>query len=341
MLARAPDVPEVLELALVELAEQLVEQHLREPDDRVERGAQLVRHAGEELRLVAADHLQLGRPLLEVAEQPRVEDGERGLAGERLQQLAGLLRELARRATAAPRGRRRSGPRGASAPPPSTASRCRTAPVDGRPGPGRARSAICSGRPSSAARPTNVSCSEISTLRSRSSVSSLVPYAVRTKKCCSASSNSINEPPSVPDIWTACMTIVDSTVPRSRLELTASPSLPSASSWSTLWASSALRASSARTRSRLRTAIAAAAANAVSSVMARSSNGSTSVRHTNSTPMTSSSSIIGAPMVERKPSIRWASCRPKSGSASTSLIWSARRSRPRRPWSDWPSRRYG
>ena len=62
VLARAPDVPEVLELTLVELAEHLVEQHLGEPDDRVERGAQLVRHAGEELRLVAADHLQLGRP---------------------------------------------------------------------------------------------------------------------------------------------------------------------------------------------------------------------------------------------------------------------------------------
>ena len=74
----------------------------------------------------------------------------------------------------------------------------------------------------------------MSAVRNRSSVSSLVPYAVRTKKCCSVSSNSINEPPSVPDIWTAFITIVDSTVPRSRLELTASPSLPSASNWSTL-----------------------------------------------------------------------------------------------------------
>ena len=61
MLARAPDVPEVLLLTVVDLTEHAVEQHLREADDRVERGAQLVRHAGEELRLVTADDLQLGR----------------------------------------------------------------------------------------------------------------------------------------------------------------------------------------------------------------------------------------------------------------------------------------
>ena len=59
VLAGAQDVAEVLLLALVDLAEHAVEQHLREPDHGVERGAQLVRHAGEELGLVAADHLQL------------------------------------------------------------------------------------------------------------------------------------------------------------------------------------------------------------------------------------------------------------------------------------------
>ena len=77
VLARAPDVAEVLLLAIVDLAEHAVEQHLREPDHRVERCAQLVRHAGEELRLVAADHLQLGGLALELAEQPSVEDRQR------------------------------------------------------------------------------------------------------------------------------------------------------------------------------------------------------------------------------------------------------------------------
>ena len=60
VLAGAPDVAEVLLLTLVELAEHPVQQHLGEADDGVERGAQLVRHAGQELRLVPARDLQLG-----------------------------------------------------------------------------------------------------------------------------------------------------------------------------------------------------------------------------------------------------------------------------------------
>ena len=47
-------------LALVELAEHPVQQHLGEADHRVERGAQLVGHAGQELRLVPAGDLELG-----------------------------------------------------------------------------------------------------------------------------------------------------------------------------------------------------------------------------------------------------------------------------------------
>ena len=58
--AGVPDVVDILVLALVELAEHPVEEDLREADDRVQRGAQLVGHAGQELRLVVAGHLQLG-----------------------------------------------------------------------------------------------------------------------------------------------------------------------------------------------------------------------------------------------------------------------------------------
>ena len=83
-LPRAPDVVEVLLLTLVEIAEHALEQHLGEADDRIQRRAQLVGHAGEELRLVPAGHLQLGALLLELPEEPGVDDGERGLAGERL-----------------------------------------------------------------------------------------------------------------------------------------------------------------------------------------------------------------------------------------------------------------
>ena len=54
MAPRVADVADVLLLALVELAEHAVQQHVGEADHRVERRAQLVRHAGEELRLVPA-----------------------------------------------------------------------------------------------------------------------------------------------------------------------------------------------------------------------------------------------------------------------------------------------
>jgi hypothetical protein len=57
----------------------------------------------------------------------------------------------------------------------------------------------------------------------------------------SGSSYSMIEPPSVPDSSTACIAIVDSTSSTSRLELTASPTSRSASSSSTLRASSAPR----------------------------------------------------------------------------------------------------
>ena len=129
----------------------------------------------------------------------------------------------------------------------------------------------------------------------------MVPYAARTWNSCCPSSNSMIEPPSVPDSCTACMTMVESTSSRSRLEFTASPTAPSASSWSTLRTSSALRISRSRTRSTVRMAIAACAANVVSRSTARSSNGSTSVRHSDRTPSTSSSKSIGAPTIVRNP----------------------------------------
>ena len=54
--------------------------------------------------------------------------------------------------------------------------------------------------------------------------------------------------------------------------------------------------------------------------IARSSNGSTSVRTSESAPTTSSSRSIGAAITVRNFSICWTSCRPYSGSLSTSEI---------------------
>ena len=57
--AGVEDVAEVLLLPVVDVTEHALQQHLGEPDHGVERRAQLVRHAGEELGLVPAGHLQL------------------------------------------------------------------------------------------------------------------------------------------------------------------------------------------------------------------------------------------------------------------------------------------
>ena len=53
------DVLQVVVLLFVELAEDPLEQHFGKADDRVQRRAQLVRHVGEELRLVLVGDLEL------------------------------------------------------------------------------------------------------------------------------------------------------------------------------------------------------------------------------------------------------------------------------------------
>ena len=59
-------VVDVCELALVQLAEHLLAQHLAEADDRVQRRAQLVRHVRQELRLVLARELELALHALQL-----------------------------------------------------------------------------------------------------------------------------------------------------------------------------------------------------------------------------------------------------------------------------------
>ncbi len=91
--ARLVDVLQVVGLLLVDLAEHALGEHFREADDRVERRAQLVRHVGEELRLVLVRHLELRALLLDLAEQPRVLDRDHRLVGEGLQERDLLLRK--------------------------------------------------------------------------------------------------------------------------------------------------------------------------------------------------------------------------------------------------------
>ena len=69
MVGGGEDVVQVLVLLLVDGAEQLLLEHLREADDRVEGRAQLVRHVGQEVGLVLGHDLERLRALGHLALQ--------------------------------------------------------------------------------------------------------------------------------------------------------------------------------------------------------------------------------------------------------------------------------
>ena len=98
---------QVVVLLLVDVAEQALEQHFGKADDGVERRAQLVRHVGEELRLVLVRDLELPALVLDLAEQARVLDRDDGLVRERLRAARCPSRRTGRRSRAR-RGSRRS-----------------------------------------------------------------------------------------------------------------------------------------------------------------------------------------------------------------------------------------
>src|SRR5687767_7025350 len=89
MLAGGQNVLEVFGLLLRHAAEHALQEDVREPDDGVERRAELVRHAGEELGFVLARHLELPALDLELSEESGVLDGKGGLRGESPQELDG------------------------------------------------------------------------------------------------------------------------------------------------------------------------------------------------------------------------------------------------------------
>src|SRR5262249_5388360 len=68
-------------------ARRVSHHHLRQADDGVERGAQLVAHAGEELRFALARLLELAALVLDFVEKAYVFDGNHRLVGEGLDQL--------------------------------------------------------------------------------------------------------------------------------------------------------------------------------------------------------------------------------------------------------------
>ena len=73
---------ERLDLILAFEVAGVLQQHLGDADDGIERSAQLMAHVGEELRLVLARDLELTALLLDFLEQAHVLDGDRSLVGE-------------------------------------------------------------------------------------------------------------------------------------------------------------------------------------------------------------------------------------------------------------------
>ena len=76
---------------------RIAHHHLGQPDDGIERGTQLVAHAGDELRLMLARHFELAALLLYFREQIGVLDGQHRLRREGLQQIEGVLGKRAGR----------------------------------------------------------------------------------------------------------------------------------------------------------------------------------------------------------------------------------------------------
>src|SRR6266498_109018 len=78
-------------------ARRVGDHHLRQPDDGIERRAQLVTHAGKKLGFTLARLGQLAALILDFIEQPHVLDGDHRLVGEGRNKLDVFGREWSRR----------------------------------------------------------------------------------------------------------------------------------------------------------------------------------------------------------------------------------------------------
>src|SRR6266508_15905 len=87
MLPTAQDIRQELRLFFLGNLQRGIEQDLGETDDRIERSAQLVRHIGEKLRLMAIGRLNLPALVIDLAKQSRILDSDLGLAGQRRKEI--------------------------------------------------------------------------------------------------------------------------------------------------------------------------------------------------------------------------------------------------------------
>ncbi len=95
MPSRFQNVRQVFRLLLIDGPEHPLGQHFREPDDGVQRRAELMGHVGKKLRLVTARGLKLAALVRDLVEEPGVLDGQGRLRREGLQDVHDLRRKLA------------------------------------------------------------------------------------------------------------------------------------------------------------------------------------------------------------------------------------------------------
>src|SRR6266446_5239723 len=93
MPAGLQDVVQVLGLLFIDVPEHPLGQDLREPDDGVERRAELVGHVGEELRLVPAGGFELAALVRDLVKEPGILDGQGRLRGKGLEERDDFGRE--------------------------------------------------------------------------------------------------------------------------------------------------------------------------------------------------------------------------------------------------------
>ncbi len=85
LLSARQDFLQILELLRLELFLRAAHHDARKADDRVQRRAKLVRHVGKKCALMPASDFELPALVFDLAEQPRILDGQRGLCREGLQ----------------------------------------------------------------------------------------------------------------------------------------------------------------------------------------------------------------------------------------------------------------
>src|SRR6266852_1335124 len=89
------NVLQILRLLVIDVTEHLFREDFREPDDGIERRAQLMGHIGQKFGLVLTRGFELTALVRDLVEEPRILNGQRGLGAEGPEQFDRLGWEVA------------------------------------------------------------------------------------------------------------------------------------------------------------------------------------------------------------------------------------------------------